>query len=90
MQKQLLETNINYYNKNEVFLNKYFGIERKDVHYIKLFLNAISKANDLPEEFKEKYGSILQLINQILISNDEELINISKTMNLDKKMNSKN
>ena len=85
MQKQLLETNINYYNKNEVFLNKYFGIERKDVHYIKLFLNAISKANDLPEEFKEKYGSILQLINQILISNDEELINISKTMNLDKK-----
>ena len=85
MQKQLLETNINYYNKNEVFLNKYFGIERKDVRYIKLFLNAISKANDLPEEFKEKYGSILQLINQILISNDEELINISKTMNLDKK-----
>ena len=47
MQKQLLETNINYYNKNEVFLNKYFGIERKDVRYIKLFLNAISKAKDL-------------------------------------------
>lgn len=85
MQKQLLETNINYYNKNEVFLNKYFGIERKDVHYIKLFLNAINKANNLPDEFKEKYGSILQLINQILISNDEELIRISKTMNLDKK-----
>lgn len=85
MQKQLLETNINYYDKNEVFLNKYFGIERKDVHYIKLFLNAISKANNLPEEFKEKYGSILQLLNQILISSDEELINISKTMNFDKK-----
>lgn len=84
MKKQLLETNINYYNKNEVFLNKYFGIERKDVHYIKLFLNAISKVNDLPEEFKEKYGSILQLINQILISSDEELINLSKTMDLEK------
>ncbi len=85
MKKQLLETNINYYNKNEVFLNKYFGIERKDVHYIKLFLNAISKVNDLSEEFKKKYGSILQLINQILIFSDEELINISKTMNFDKK-----
>ena len=85
MQKQLLETNINYYNKNEVFLNKYFGIERKDVHYIKLFLNAINKANNLPDEFKDKYSSILQLINQILISTDEELIKISKTMDLDKK-----
>lgn len=85
MQKQLLETNINYYNKNEVFLNKYFGIERKDVHYIKLFLNAINKANNLPDEFKDKYGSILQLINQIVISTDEELIKISKTMDLDKK-----
>ncbi len=85
MQKQLLETNINYYNKNEVFLNKYFGIERKDVHYIKLFLNAINKASNLPDEFKDKYGSILQLINQILISTDEELIKISKTMDIDKK-----
>ena len=85
MQKQLLETNINYYNKNEVFLNKYFGIERKDVHYIKLFLNAINKANNLPDEFKDKYSSILQLINQILISTDEELIKISKTMDIDKK-----
>ena len=85
MQKQLLETNINHYNKNEVFLNKYFGIERKDVHYIKLFLNAINKANNLPDEFKNKYGNILQLLNQILISTDEELIKISKTVNLDKK-----
>ena len=85
MQKQLLETNINYYNKNEVFLNKYFGIERKDVHYIKLFLNAINKANNLPDEFKDKYSSILQLINQILISTDEELIKISKAMDIDKK-----
>lgn len=85
MQKQLLETNINYYNKNEVFLNKYFGIERKNVYYVKLFLNAINKTNKLPDEFKDKYGSILQLINQILISTDEELIKISKTMDLDKK-----
>lgn len=85
MKKKLLETNINYYNKNKVFLNKYFGIERKDVHYIKLFLNAINKVNNLPDEFKEKYSSILQLINQVLISNEEELINISKTMNLAQK-----
>lgn len=85
MKKQLLETNINDYNKNEVFLNKYFGIEREDIDYIKLFLDAISKANNLPEEFKEKYSSILQLINQVLVSNDEELIKISKTMNLNKK-----
>lgn len=85
MQKQLLETNINGYDKKEVFLNKYFGIKRDDIYYIELFLNAISKANNLPEDFKGKYNSILQLINQILVSNDEELINISKTMNLDKK-----
>lgn len=85
MQKKLLETNINYYNKNEVFFNKYFGIERKDVHYVKLFFNAISKASNLPEKFKEKYGDILRLVNQILTSSDEELITISKTMNLDKK-----
>lgn len=83
MQKQLLE--INCYNKNKVFLNKYFGIAEEDVHYIKLFLNAISKVNSLPDDFKEKYSSILQLINQILVSNDEKLIAISKTMNLDKK-----
>lgn len=83
MQKQLLE--INRYNKNKFFLNKYFGIAEEDVHYIKLFLNAISKVNSLPDDFKEKYSSILQLINQILVSNDEKLIAISKTMNLDKK-----
>lgn len=83
MQKQLLE--INCYNKNKFFLNKYFGIAEEDVHYIKLFLNAISKVNSLPDDFKEKYSSILQLINQILVSNDEKLIAISKTMNLDKK-----
>ncbi len=83
MQKQLLE--INCYNKNKVFLNKYFGIAEEDVHYIKLFLNAISKVNSLPDDFKEKYSSILQLINQILVSNDEKLIAMSKTMNLDKK-----
>lgn len=85
MKKQLLATNINCYNKREVFLNKYCGIEQKDVHFIELFVNAISKVNTFPDEFKEKYGGILQLITKVLSSNDEELIKISKTMDLAKK-----
>lgn len=85
MQKQLLETEIHQYNKKEVFLNKYFNVARGDAYYIKLFLDSLSKVNDLPEEFKEKYGCIIELLNKILNSTDEELINISKTINLDKR-----
>jgi len=90
MKKQLLETNINNYNKKEVFLNKFFGIKRMDIHYIKLFLNAINKATNIPDEFNEKYGAILQLINQVLISNDEQLIQLSKIIDSNKKEQYKN
>ena len=62
MSKNLLETNIDgNYIKSEIFLNKYFGIERKDVNNIKLFLDAINdaikKGNNISDEFREKYGS---------------------------------
>lgn len=90
MSKNLLETNIDgNYIKSEIFLNKYFGIERNDVNNIKLFLDAINdaikKGNNISDEFREKYGSIIELINQIMVSTDEELIRISKTMDTSKK-----
>lgn len=90
MSKNLLETSIDgNYIKSEIFLNKYFGIERNDVNNIKLFLDAINdaikKGNNISDEFREKYGSIIDLINQIMVSTDEELIRISKTMDTSKK-----
>lgn len=85
MQKNLLETNIGYYNKSEVFLNKYFGIKKNDAHYIKLFLDAINKVPSLPSEFEEKYGVFLQLANLVLSSDGEELVKLSKSMDVDKK-----
>lgn len=89
MQKPLLETNINYYNKKEVFINKYFGIKQKDIQYIELFLNQINKVNDFPNEFKEKYNNILQLLNNISTCSNEEIIKISKSMKLKNKDNYK-
>ena len=85
MQKKLIETNINYYNKGELFLNKYLGIERNDIRYIKLFLDSINQIANLPSAFKDKYESLLKLLNQIFAASDEELISISKSMDLEKK-----
>lgn len=84
--KDLLETNINegYFTKNELLLNKYFGIEWSDNHYIKLFLSAINKT-PLTDEFKKKYGTILDLLNQVYNASDKEIIAISKKLNKDKK-----
>lgn len=84
MGKQFIQMNIGDI-KNEVFLNKYFGVERTDIVYIKSFLEAINKVDVLPMEYEEKYGSILKLINQFFASNDEEKIKICKTMDLSKK-----
>lgn len=85
MQKKLIETNINYYNKGELFLNKYLGIERNDIRYIKLFLDSINQIANLPSAFKDKYESLLKLLNQIFAASEEELISISKSMDLEKK-----
>lgn len=85
MTKSLLETNINDYNKSELFLNKFLGVSRNDIHYLKLFINAINLIINIPEDFNQKYGSLIKLINQILVASDEELITISKTMDASKK-----
>ena len=82
--KKLLESNIGSYNKNEVLLNKFFGIERKDNHYIKLYLSSINKV-ELPNEFKEKYEKLLSLLNQIYNATDEEIIEISNKLSIDKR-----
>ena len=84
VRKSLLNTNINGYNKNEVLLNKYFGIERSDNYYIKLFLSSINKAQ-LTDEFKQKYGTIIDLLNQIYNANPEEILAISEKLNTNKK-----
>lgn len=82
--KKLLESNINSYNKNEVLLNKFFGIDRNDNHYIKLFLSSINKV-ELPDEFKGKYETLLNLLNQIYSATDEEIIEISRKLSADKR-----
>lgn len=84
IKKDLLNTNIGYYNKNEILLNKYFGIERKDNYYIKLFLSSINKVQ-LSDEFKEKYQTIIDMLNHIYKASDEEILTISKKMSKNKK-----
>lgn len=82
--KKLLESNIGSYNKNEVLLNKFFGIDQNDNHYIKLFLSSINKVA-LPNYFKEKYGTLLNLLNQIYSGTDDEIIEISHKLSTDKR-----
>lgn len=82
--KNLINSNIGHYNKNEVLLNKFFGIKRSDNHYIKLFLSSINKAS-LSDEFKEKYGTILELLNQIYSASEEKIIIISEKLDKAKK-----
>lgn len=81
--KSLLE--IDYGNKSEVFLSKYFGVEKNEAHYVRLFLDSINKVSNLPENFRLKYESVLQLLNKVISASDEELIEFSKTMDLNKK-----
>ena len=87
MTKKLLEIHTGKYKKfkREIFLNKYFGIPQKDINYIKLFLNSINQADNLSNEFNSKYGYVLQLLNKIFHSGDEDIIKISQTMNTEKK-----
>lgn len=85
MKKPLLETDINGYNKREIFLNKYLGVEQLDIQYVKLFLESINKLEKIPDSFVEKYGNLLQLMNLVLSSTDEDLIKFSKEMDKGKR-----
>lgn len=85
MNKSLLEINQDIYNHQAIFMNKYFNIEQKNFRDINLFIKTLKNVKELPIEFKEKYGSILELINKILISNQEQLIEISKNINIENK-----
>lgn len=69
-------------DKKKLFLTKYF---EADSDYIALFIDSINKANELPDEFVKKYGNLLNLINRVMSSSNEEIINISKTFDLNKK-----
>ena len=82
--KNLLDTNIGFYDKKELLLNKYCGVKRSENYYIKLFLSSINKT-PVSDEFKEKYGALLNLLNQIYNSSDEEILLISKKLDKSKK-----
>ena len=82
MSKSLIEASIGNYNKSELVLNKYFGIERKDMNYLPLFLETINKTQ-LSFEFKEKYETILELLNKLYTASDEEIISIAQALDKD-------
>ncbi len=82
MSKSLIEASIGNYNKSELVLNKYFGIERKDMNYLPLFLETINKTR-LSFEFKEKYETILELLNKLYTASDEEIISIAQALDKD-------
>lgn len=69
----------------EVFLAKYFGIEKSDAEYIKIFLVSINKLKNPSDEFIEKYGEIIQILNKVFASSGDELVEISKYIALEKK-----
>lgn len=77
-----IDTKVAGIDKKKLFLTKYF---EANPDYIKLFIDSINKANELPDEFVKKYGNLLDLINRVNESSNEEIINISKTFDLNKK-----
>ena len=72
------------FDKVTVIFSKYFGIEWNEINYINLFLKSIAMAN-LTEEYKNKYEEILILLNKIFNSSKEELIELSKSIDLNNK-----
>lgn len=82
IQKELIE--LNRYDKREILLNKYFGIERNAVRYIKLFLDSINQA-ELPSDFLDTYGELLYLLNQTFSASDERILKIKETLRVEKK-----
>lgn len=83
MNKSLIESSIGNYNKTEIILNKYFDIERKNMHYLPLFLEAINKTN-LSFEYKEKYETVLELLNKLYNASDDEIISIAQSLDNDR------
>ena len=77
-------------NKKSAFLSKYLGIDNKKYEYIKSVINSFSNLHKVPENFKEKYMNIINLINKILNSTDEEIIKVSKNIDVNKKDQYKN
>ena len=67
-------------DKKKLIFGKFFGITGMEVDYIKLFLESINKLNNLPNEFQEKYGDILQLLNKVFTANNEVLLSISEKL----------
>lgn len=86
IEKSLFNINTECIDKQELLVNKFFGIELNDHYYIKLFLATINKA-PLSPQFREKYGTILELLNKAYSASDEEIIEMSKKLDQRKKEN---
>lgn len=85
MKKPFIEISSQRYIKSEILLNKYFGIEKENINDLKLFLDSINQVSPLPKSFMEKYGDILDLLNQIFTATDEQIINLSHQIDINKK-----
>jgi hypothetical protein len=81
---------VNNYPKKEIFLNKYFGIKRVEITYLRLFLDALSKVA-LPDTFKYKYNQIYNLLKGIVFDyDDNQLIQLSEQFDACKRDEYKN
>ena len=78
MTKSFIETSACEDKKSEL-LRKYFEIETVEVAYIQLFVNSINRI-ELPADFKEKYSSIINMLNLIYSGDDNKLIELSKKL----------
>lgn len=77
-------------NKKKAFLSKYLGIDNEGYGHIERAISSFSNLHKVPDNFKEKYMNIINLINKILNSTDEEIIKVSKNIDVNKKNQYKN
>ena len=82
--RELIATSNVLMDKCDFLLFKYFGTPMGDSYYIKIFLKTINNSS-CPPEFKDKYGSLIDLLNQITNAENNELIEISKKLNVNKR-----
>lgn len=71
-------------DKKRAFLSKYLGIDEYNFQPIEEALEKFNKFHNIPEDFKEKYINLINFINKILNSTDEEIIKVSKNIDANK------
>lgn len=81
--KSLLESNYFNHSKNHVFLSKYFGINVHQFGTYKVLVDTFSKIDNIPEDLKNKYGSMLELLHYGYYASKEDLIKLSKSFDFE-------